>query len=181
MKQWTDDHGLLIGRDHGENARAVLELEIRATGPSDAVGLDFRGVHAITVSFAEGFFVPLLGQWLTGYYDDHPVVVFGANPEVVETVDAVLRLRNMAVLSVGDQDAALLGADAGLRETASLAYALREFVAADVAREFNISLQAANNRLKELVRRGALSRHASFARSGGREYVYRVPSIDPGL
>lgn len=177
MREWTDSHGLLVGRDRGEDARAALERAVRAIGADEAIGVDFRGVDAITVSFVEGFFVPLLGHWLTGYYDEHPVVVFGGNNEVTETLEAVLRLRNMAVLAVQGEEAALLGGEAGLGETARLAYALGEFSATDVASELGISLQAANNRLKDLVRRGVLARTASTAESGGRQYVYRVARV----
>lgn len=177
MQKWADPHGLLLGRARGENARASLEREIRAIGPTDAIGVDFRGVRALTVSFAEGFFVPLLGHWLTGYYDEHPVVVFGANDEVVDTLEAVLRLRNMAVLVVRGEEAALVGGETGLRETARLAYALGEFSAADIANQLGTSLQAANNRLKELVRRGVLARTAGAAETGGRQYTYRAARV----
>lgn len=174
--------GLLIGRAAAEDARARFEREMRKVDDADAVAINFEGVRAMTVSFAEGFFVPLLGQWLTGYHEDHPLVVVGANDEVVETLQAVLRLRHLAVVAIeptGERGASLLGAQEGLGETVELAYRLHDgFGAADIARELNISLQAANNRLKELVRRGALKREAGFAASGGRQYTYRVPRPD---
>lgn len=176
MKRWVDGSDLLIGRPKAEQARAALERELRNLAADDAVGLDFRGVKAITVSFTEAFFVPLLGQWATGYHENHPLVVFGANAEVRDTLEAVLRLRHLAVLAVNaDDEAALLGGEQGLRETAHVAYALGEFAAADIADRLGLSLQAANNRLKELVQRGALARLPGFAPSGGRQYRYRVP------
>lgn len=134
----------------------------------------------MTVSFAEGFFVPLLGQWVTGYYEDHPLVVFGANDEILETLEVVLRQRRLAVLTMGQDEAALVGGESGLRETARAANSLREFGAADMADALGISIQAANNRLKELVRHGAISRVAEFAPSGGRQYRYRMPGPGDG-
>lgn len=179
LHPWSEGSGFLIGRPTAEEARAALERALREIAEAEAVAIDFRDVAAMTVSFAEGFFVPLLGQWSTGYHEEHPLVVFGANEEVLETLDAVLRLRHLAVLSVGDDGgggAVLVGGEQGLGETAEAAYALDDgFGAADIADALGISLQAANNRLKELVRRGALRRAAGFAPSGGRQYVYHVP------
>jgi len=177
MKAFADRYGLLRNRAKGEQARAALERELGATSSEEPVGVDFRGVRAMSVPFAEGFFVPLLGGWLTGYYDEQPIVVWGVDEDVAGTVDAVLRLRNMSVLAVQKDQAALLGGEEALEQTALLAYELGEFSAPELAERLGITVQAANNRLKELVQRGTLARVAGIAPSGGRQYVYRVPEM----
>ena len=45
----------------------------------EPVAIDLRRVRAMSVPFADGFFVPLLSSWLAGYYDEHPILVFGAS------------------------------------------------------------------------------------------------------
>ena len=128
--------------------------------------------------FADSFFVPLLSGWLAGYYDEHPVVVFGANEEVTETVDAALRLRNMGVISVNDETT-LLGGEPALRETVKVAAKLGRFSATQLGVELGLTPQAANNRLKALVRMGALVRIPVAVPGGGREFQYALPEVTP--
>ncbi len=72
--------------------------------------------------FADSFFTPLLSGWLAGSYDEHPIVVFGANEDVAETIDAALRLRGMGVISVSPEtEATLLGGEPALRDTIAVA------------------------------------------------------------
>jgi|SRR5271154_1504685 len=109
--------------------------------------------------FADSFFTPLLSGWLAGYYDEHPIVVFGANEDVAETIDAALRLRSMGVISVSPEtEAKLLGGEPALRDTIAVAAKLGKFSATRLGVELGVAPQAANNRLKALVRMGALVR-----------------------
>ena len=177
LRECADDGDVLIGRTAGEEARAILERAIREAGESDPVALDFEGVRAITVSFAESFFVPLLAGRLKGYHENHPIVLLGVVAEVAETIDLVLKTRSMSVLAISESGAQLLGGDDALEETARLAYELGEFSTPKLADQLGITVPAANNRLRELVRRGALIRTPGYAPSGGRQYLYRVPVI----
>lgn len=181
MSQWVSKANVLVGRDQGEIVRAVLEGELRKLSPADPVVLDFDGVEVVTVSFADGFFVPLLSGWSAGYYGEHPLLALGADDEVAETIDAVLRLRNMAVLAIGERGPQLLGGELAMDETVAAAYQLEHFSAADLAQRLGITPQAANNRLKVLVQRGALVRRVATASSGGKVFGYRFPRADePG-
>jgi hypothetical protein len=113
MHRFTDRHGpFLMGRDQGQIARAELERALfgRQTG-EEPVYIDFSGVQGMSVPFAEGFFVPLLSsRAIPGYYGEHPIVVAHAQPDVADTVSAVLRQSNLAVVSLQtDAVADLLG------------------------------------------------------------------------
>jgi len=189
LATWSNGNGdgILTGRAEGERARAALELEIRALGSSDApIAIDVGRVNVVSVPFADGFFVPLLSGWLSGYHDEHPVVLLGAREDVAETVDAVLRLRNMAILSMertpratgSDLEFELLGGEPALREVVSVAARVGKLTATDLANELGITAQAANNRLRALVRLGALARVAVHRVAGGREFEYRLPAAD---
>lgn len=186
MAGWANQDGTLVGRERAIEARAALEHRLGGLRESDPVALQFTGVSLMTVSFTEAFFVPLLGQWSSGYYEEHPLVVVDANDEIKETLDLVLRVRRVAVLSIaggqGDSGTALLGGERGLRETVQAAFRHRgKFLASDIAAELGISVQNANNRLKDLVQRGALHRSAKIAPSGGRQFVYEVPLAEDDL
>jgi hypothetical protein len=180
LAAWDDGagDGVLTGRAQGEVARAALEAAIRAhPSVGEPVAIDLRRVRAMSVPFADGFFVPLLSSWLAGYYDDHPILVFGAKDDVSETIAAVMRMRNVAILSIEMQSGIdLLGGEPSLRETIRLASRLGKFSATDLGHELGITPQAANNRLKALVRLGALVRVPVVRPEGGREFEYQVPS-----
>lgn len=181
LSDWTGKTGLLATRDEGEQARSALQRELTATPPDMPIGIDARGVKAISYPFADSFFGPLLSGWLAGYYDEHPIVVFGASREVAETIDAALKLRNMAVISVeGERDDELLGGEPALRETVAAATRLGgRFSASELGLELGVSPQAMNNRLKALVRMGALVRQAVVVPGGGREFAYRLSDATP--
>lgn len=181
LSDWTGPDGLLASREQGEAARSALQRELLANPPNAPVGIDATGVEAISFPFADSFFGPLLSGWLTGYYDEHPIVVFGANRPVAETIDAALKLRNMGVvLRHRESNSELLGGEPALRETIGAAARLGgKFSASQLGVELGVTPQAMNNRLKALVRMGALVREAVVVPGGGREFAYRVSDVTP--
>jgi hypothetical protein len=181
LSTWAGKDGVLMGRAQGDKARSVLQAELLAhRSGSEPVGIDLRDIKAMSFPFADSFFTPLLSGWLTGYYAEHPIVVFGANEEVVETIEATLTLRNMGVISVSDEtDVQLLGGEPALRSTIEVAARLGKFSATQLGLELGLTPQAANNRLKALVRMGALVREPVAVPGGGREFAYRVSSATP--
>ncbi len=177
LANYTDDDGLLVTRDQGEKARSALQWELHThRTSSEPVGIDARGIKAMSFPFADSFFGLLLSGWLAGYYDEHPIVVFGASREIAETIDAALRLRKMGLISVQTEgDAELLGGEPALRETIEAATKLgATFSASRLGLELGVTPQAMNNRLKALLRMGALVRVPVTVRGGGREFEYRV-------
>jgi hypothetical protein len=182
LSDWTGDVGLLATREQGEAARSALQRELLSQPGEAPVGIDARDVQVISFPFADSFFGPLLSGWLTGYYDEHPIVVFGANRAVAETIDAALKLRNMGVISIrGERDTELLGGEPALRETIAAAAKLGgKFSASQLGLELGVSPQAMNNRLKALLRMGALVRVPVVVAGGGREFAYRVSDARNG-
>lgn len=174
LASWAKD-GLLATREQGEDARSALQRELLANPPDAPVGIDARGIEAMSFPFADSFFGPLLSGWLTGYYDQHPIVVFGANRPVAETIDAALKLLNMGVVLRDNGEAELLGGEPALRETIEVATRLGSaFSARQLGVELGVTPQAINNRLKALVKMGALVRVPVAVPGGGREFAYRV-------
>jgi hypothetical protein len=178
MAEHAEASRILIGREPGQLARSSLEREIHSHRfTEEPVAIDFDGVRGMTVPFADAFFVPLLSGRLQGYYGEHPVLVINAADDVYETLEAVLINRDLAVLAIEpERGGSLVGGEPALRETMRAAAELDDFTASQLAEKLGLTVQATNNRLKQLVRIGALARVAIVPAGGGREYRYRVPS-----
>lgn len=179
LSDWTGKDGLLATREQGEEARSALQRTLVAQVPDAPIGIEVGDIDAMSFPFADSFFGPLLSGWVAGYYDEHPIVVLGANRAIAETIDAALTLRNMGVMSRdGERDTELLGGEPALRETITAAAKLGErFTATQLGLELGVSPQAMNNRLKALVRMGALRRVPVVVPGGGREYMYRLSAV----
>lgn len=178
MKNFGTD-GVLTTREAGARARHEIERHIGTLMPGQPVALDFADVRAVSVPFADEAVGQLLSGWLSGYYEEHPILAFNASEDVRETIAAALRQRRLLLLGLHHGDAELLGADAVLDETMRVAQRLGSFSAADLAQELGLTPQAANNRLKTLMRSGALRRTRVAPSRGGKEFAYEVPPVPP--
>lgn len=179
MATYVESDGpFLMGRSQGQVARSDLERALFAQQVGEEpVCIDFEGVKGMSVPFADEFFVPLLSpRVVVGYYDEHPVVVLNAEPDVADTLEAVMRQTNLAVVALyRSPEAKLLGGEPSLQETLRAAASMEEFSAHQLGEQLGLSAPAANNRLKQLVQLGALVRVPFVPARGGREYRYRVP------
>ncbi|MDQ3379954.1 MAG: hypothetical protein M3546_06485 [Actinomycetota bacterium] len=178
MSSYDGGDGVLITRAEADRARGDIERGIAAQRGDYIVVLDFKGVRAISVPFADSCLGRLLGSRAAGYYDEYPMVVVNATEEVRETIDAALRLRHLYVLALSEGRPDLLGGETILQQTMEKADELREFTVAELSKVLNVSPQAANNRLHALVRAGALARERRPPERGGKQFVYRLPETD---
>jgi hypothetical protein len=175
MRVSLADHGdVLDTQSRGEEVRWQIEREIGASADGEALVLDFAGVRAMTVPFAEAGVGRLLAGRMTSYYENHPVLAVSANEDVRATLSLTLSHQRLALLYVGDPPE-LLGGDQILNETLHEAWELGRFSALHIAERLHVTPQAANNRLKALVDRGALRRMLVVPPGGGKEFVYAVP------
>jgi hypothetical protein len=149
-----------------------------AAHQDDPIAVGFAEVVAVSVPFADAFLGPLLSGRLGGYHEDHPFLLIDASHDVEETIAAALRLRGLSVLSLGVGTARLLGAEPALEETMHVAQSIEEFSVADIAQALGLTPQAANNRLKGLLRSGALTRTRVKPERGGKEFRYRVAGLE---
>lgn len=168
---------LLAGRAKGAEARQAIEREALALGPTDPVVLDFHGVEAVSVPFAEECIGALLYGHAGGHWDEHPIVAVNANEDVAETIAAALRQRRLSLLAVDSKGPMLLGGDHVLESTLAAANQLGTFRAGQLAELLDITPQAANNRLNALVRNRVLARSRVIPTGGGKEFAYVFPPI----
>ncbi len=170
--------GVLTGSEAGVHARSEIERAIQGLIDDQPVFLDFGEVQAVSVPFIDSSLGRLLSGRIAGYYEEHPVVVYGANIDVRQTIDAGLRLHHLYALALGQSGAELLGADEVLASTLRAAVSLRDFNVHQFAERLDLTPQAANNRLRILLRSGALQRQRAKPERGrgGREFRYRIPA-----
>jgi hypothetical protein len=173
----TDGDGILVTRSAGERAWSDVEKAMASQRGDYVVALDFEGVKAISVPFADTSVGRLMSGRASGYYDHYPMVLVNANEDVRETIDAALRVRRLHVLALSHGRPDLLGGDGILEETFEKAMELGEFTVNRLADELNLTPQAANNRLFALIRAGALARSRSHPERGGRSFLYSVPRM----
>ncbi len=176
MAQLGQD-SVLTGADAGADACSAIERSIQSLLDDQPVVLDFSGVRAVSVPFINASLGRLLSGRAAGFYETHPLVVHGASVDVRETIDATLRLHHLYALALGSPGAELLGADEVLATTLQEAVSLRDFNVHQLAERLELTPQAANNRLRLLLRSGALQRARAKPERGrgGREFRYRVP------
>jgi hypothetical protein len=168
---------VLKTREAGERAWRDIEREIEAVGENDVVSIDFVGVDAITIPYADACLARLMSGKASGFYESHPLVLTNANEDVRETIGAALNLRHLVALCLAPEGAPhLLGGDQTLERTIRAAAELEDpFSVVQLARKLELSPQAANNRLRHLTKLGALQRERINPSHGGREFRYRVP------
>jgi hypothetical protein len=151
---------LLAGKDH-------VDLTI-----------DFTGVFAMTISFADEF----LGKFLSAFdtaAQDATVKLNGLNAENLEAIAVCLERRGeQAAVRDTNGSLSLIG-DPILSKTFDEALIRTQFKASDIAQAMSVSAQNANNRLKRLVEAGALrkSRTTGSAR-GGKEFEYAAVTAE---
>src|SRR4051812_37526851 len=106
----------LATRSKAQKAREQLEHDIRAAGQGSVITVDFNGVEAMTISFADEFLGKLYTALRAG---DHPaagVRLTGLNEETREAVDICLERRDLIALAL-DNGPTLLGRTEPLQET----------------------------------------------------------------
>ena len=160
-------------RELGRIGRGRLE-DLVADGRHLDLTIDFSGVTAMTISFADEF----LGRFLAsfdGAASDTTLKVAGLNDDNrYAVVVCVERRRTHVVVLEQDGSLNLVGDDPIVAATFDVARGLGKFRANDVAALLAVSAPNANNRLKRLTEIGAVrkSRSASPIR-GGKEFTYR--------
>lgn len=162
----------LATRSKARQAREQLEHDIATVGPGAVVTVNFSGVEAMTISFADEFLGKLYTALRAGDYPATGVRLTGLNEETREAIDICLERRDLIALAL-DDGPTLLGRTEPLQETFDAVLQLREFRAADLAAKLSITATNANNRLKRLVDAAALHRRqVAVSNRGGKEFIY---------
>src|SRR5579863_5695256 len=119
----------LATRNSARATREELERRIASAPASDVIVIDFSGVEAMTISFADEF----LGRFYTSLAagDVRPVAVLltGLNEETTEAVTVCLERRDLAAVTEAGNSKQLVGAQDFLADSYQRALQLRRFKA----------------------------------------------------
>lgn len=170
-------HGpFLATRSTAKVARESLERESSAGPRTTEVIIDFTGVDAMTISFADEFLGKFYAAVAVGDVAVSAVLLQGLNEETFETMQVCLDRRELIAATVDSDGIRLIAAPEHLDETYRQAVALRRFRAGELSERLGVTLQNVNNRLKRLVSSGTLKREKSIpSNRGGKEFVYTIP------
>jgi hypothetical protein len=173
----VSQHGAFLAtRSSARTIRESLETKATALDPGDSVTIDFTGVEAMTISFADEFLGKFYTALAAGDVPAQVVLLRGLNEDTHETVTVCLQRRELLAAAHRNSAVKLIAAPEFLVDTYRHAVALGTFRASELSDRLGITAQNANNRLRRLAEAGALHRkRAGVPERGGKEFIYTVP------
>lgn len=168
-------HTSFATRSVAAELRAKLSMLMKESRDDRLLEVNFEGVEAFTVSFADELVAKLAAERRAYGPADLFLVISDASEEIAETIEVALERRGLFVVHRTASGALeLLAAPDHLRQTYAAAVELGQFRARDLAGRLGLKLPAANNRIKALAEAGALVRAKDAPARGGRQFSYQV-------
>ena len=169
------EQGILSGRPKGAALLEALMAHLQLSQDNTAIALDFEQVQFVDVSCADEMLTKLLLRLRSGELKNRFVFIASANASVRETVEAVLQLRDLAVLAEdGEGRVELLGAlKTPMREALDVLLERKCATSAEVSEQIDKNVNIVCNRLNALQRLGLVCRlRDGSVVGGGRQYFY---------
>ena len=169
--------GILSGRPKGAELLEDLMSHLLRGPDNSATPLYFSQVSFMDVSCADEMLNKLLLRLRSGELGSRFVYIAQANTSVRETVEAVLQLRELAVLYRADEQGEkveLLGAlKRPMREVLDILLTRKCATSAELSKALDKNVNIVCNRLNALQRLGLICRlRDSSVAGGGRQYHY---------
>ena len=166
--------GILSGRDKGAELLDSLTDHLRSTEPDSVTPLDFSEVEFIDISCADEFLTKLLLRVGSGELGSRYIYTTGANSSVIETLEAVLTLRNLAGIGKDGDLVRVLGVlKPPIREALDVILDKGQGTSSEFAEALGKNINIACNRLNVLQRMGLVCRsREGSVRGGGRQFYY---------
>ena len=169
------EQGILSGRPKGADLLEALMAHLQQCEDRTVVPLDFEQVRFVDVSCADEMLNKLLLRLRSGELKDRFVFIVSANASVQETLEAVLQLRDLAVLAEDEGGQVhLLGAlKRPMREALDVLLERKSATSAEVSEHIDKNVNIVCNRLNALQRLGLVCRlRDGSVVGGGRQYLY---------
>ncbi|MBT98254.1 MAG: hypothetical protein CL902_06470 [Dehalococcoidia bacterium] len=174
--QLQSESGILSGRALGERLLDQMTAHLRQTPPDSATPLDFSIIQFVDISAADEFLCKLLMRIASGELGTRYVFIQGANESIRETLEAVLKLRDLAALCLEDEKRLILGVlKTPMREALEVMLKARHGTSAELAQRLGKNINIACNRLNALQKMGLVCRtRDGSVQGGGRQYYYEA-------
>lgn len=164
-----------LTREKGEEAYRLLEKRLLETPERCAFVLAFPPKQVVDASFADESLVRLAERLIAGEFGERAVLLEGLTEDSVHNLDAVIRLQRAKLVFLlvepGGRWRYVGPLEPSLSEALVLVAGRREITAPDLARELELALNTANNRLKRLHSLRLLWREHEVSEKGLR-YIY---------
>lgn len=167
--------GMLVGR---EAARKVLDeclLHLEGQDKGNLIELDFSAIRFVDFSSADEFLGRLAGRIFGRELSDTCVLLSHCRPEICENIDAMLKLKNQAMLCKDSSGKSrLLGRlHPQLEQTLRFVEEKGAITARDLADAQKIAINTSSNRLTKLANLGLVGRREEpAAGKGGKQFRY---------
>ncbi len=167
--------GMLVGRETGKQAlqECLAFLDDQARG--GVAEIDFSAVRFVDFSSADEFLGRLASRILSRELSDTCVLLTHCRPEICENIDAMLRLKNQAMLckDVAGRSKLLGRLHPQLEQTLRFVEQRNATTARDLADAQKIAINTSGNRLTKLANLGLIGRREEpAAGKGGKQYRY---------
>lgn len=164
-----------LTREKGEEAHWLLEERLRNTPERCALVLVFPPNQVVDASFADESLMRLGEKLAGGNLGERVTLLEGLTDDSAHNLEAVIRLRRTKlVFLLVDREGGWRHVgplEPSLEEALALAIRRREITAPELARELELALNTANNRLKRLHALRLLWREHEVSEKGLR-YIY---------
>ena len=167
--------GMLVGR---EAARRVLDeclSHLDGQEMGSVIELDFSAVRFVDFSSADEFLGRLAGRILGRELSDTCVILTHCRPEICENIDAMLKLKNQAMLckDISGKSKLLGRLHPQLEQTLRFVEGRGVATARDLADAQKIAINTSSNRLTKLANLGLVGRREEpAAGKGGKQFRY---------
>ena len=168
------DQVILSGRPKGAELLQAITQHMERQPENQAVPLDFSHISFIDVSCADELLSKLLLRIRSGELGQRFIYIQGYNSSLGETIEAVLQLRGLCILSRAEDAGQLLGdLKRPLREALDVVLEGGSITSAAMAEALGKNVNIVCNRLNALQRMGLVCRRRDDTVSGGgRQYCY---------
>lgn len=164
-----------LTREKGEEAYWLLEERLRTTPERCALVLVFPPDQVVDASFADESLIRLGERLAAGDLGERVALLEGLTDDSAHNLEAVIRLRRTKlVFLLVDREGGWRHVgplEPSLEEALALASQQQEITAPNLARELQLALNTANNRLKRLHALRLLWREHEVSEKGLR-YIY---------
>ena len=164
-----------LTREKGEEAYRLLERRLRETPERCALVLAFPPNQVVDASFADESLMRLAEELVAGEFGERTTLLEGLTDDSIRNLEAIIRLRRAKLVFLlvdpGGGWRHVGPLEPSLSEAFELAARWQRITAPDLARELQLALNTANNRLKRLHALRLLWREHEVSGKGLR-YIY---------
>lgn len=171
LREFTAD-GTPYGTEQGQTAFAKMQKELNKHASSKIIGISFKGIERIDISFSRESVVTLAKskKGEVGFY-----LKDLKNKDHIENLRAAAKAKEQPLIVIKDDDSfETIGPELSSDMTELLKFIMeKETVTTSViVKKFNLSAPNASGKLKKLLNWGLIIGSKEAAESGGLEYIY---------